>query len=134
MCFVDQKVSYQRLPRAPNPSWAVSKTLDSVPFRLSERSIMPGEVTNIGINGFGRIGRLVCRAAMANPATTVVAINDPFMNLDYMVYQFKYDSTHGQYPGTVEGKDGNLVIDGQVVRIFNSKSPAEIPWGSANAT
>jgi len=99
----------------------------------STRPKMP-EVTNIGINGFGRIGRLVCRAAMANPNTTVVAINDPFMNLDYMVYQFKYDSTHGQYKGTVEGIDGNLVIDGQVVKIFNSKSPADIPWGSANAT
>jgi glyceraldehyde 3-phosphate dehydrogenase len=71
---------------------------------------------------------------MANPNTTVVAINDPFMNLDYMVYQFKYDSTHGQYKGTVEGIDGDLVIDGQVVKIFNSKSPADIPWGSANAT
>ncbi|OQR84420.1 glyceraldehyde-3-phosphate dehydrogenase, partial [Thraustotheca clavata] len=66
----------------------------------------------IGINGFGRIGRLVCRAAFANPNATVVAINDTFMDLDYMVYLFKYDSTHGGYKGTVVAEDGNLVIDG----------------------
>ena len=57
---------------------------------------------NVGINGFGRIGRLVCRAAIANPKTAVKAINDPFMDLDYMVYLFKYDSTHGIYKGTVD--------------------------------
>lgn len=66
----------------------------------------------VGINGFGRIGRLVCRAAVHNPKSVVVAINDPFMDLEYMVYQFKYDSVHGRFPGTVEAKDGNLVIDG----------------------
>lgn len=66
----------------------------------------------VGINGFGRIGRLVCRAAIVHPHSTVVAINDPFMDLQYMVYQFKYDSVHGKWPGTVEAKDGNLVIDG----------------------
>ncbi|CAK4082940.1 unnamed protein product [Aphanomyces euteiches] len=87
----------------------------------------------IGINGFGRIGRLVARAAFANPKVTVVAINDPFMSLDYMVYLFKYDSTHGPYKGTVEAKDGNLVIDGHVVRIFTAKNPSEIGWGEAGA-
>ena len=66
---------------------------------------------NVGINGFGRIGRLVCRAAIANPKTAVKAINDPFMDLEYMVYLFKYDSVHGKYPGTVEAKDGALVIE-----------------------
>jgi glyceraldehyde-3-phosphate dehydrogenase/erythrose-4-phosphate dehydrogenase len=66
----------------------------------------------IGINGFGRIGRLVCRAAVANPKAVVVAINDPFMDLEYMVYQFKYDSVHGRFAGTVEARDGNLIIDG----------------------
>ncbi|RQM21380.1 hypothetical protein B5M09_001237 [Aphanomyces astaci] len=88
---------------------------------------------NIGINGFGRIGRLVARAAFANPNTTVVAINDPFMSLDYMVYLFKYDSTHGRYPGTVVAENGNLVIDGHVVRIFTAKNPAEIGWGTVGA-
>jgi len=73
-------------------------------------SVMP-EI-KVGINGFGRIGRLVCRAAVVHPKATVVAINDPFMDLQYMVYQFEYDSVHGKWPGTVEAKDGNLIIDG----------------------
>ena len=66
----------------------------------------------IGINGFGRIGRLVCRAALAHPDATIVAVNEPFMDLDYMVYLFKYDSVHGNYKGEVMHKDGNLIIDG----------------------
>lgn len=92
------------------------------------------DTVNIGINGFGRIGRLVARAAIANPLTNVVAINDPFMDLDYMVYMFKYDSTHGKYEGTVEAKDGNLVVDGKVIHVFTARNPAEIPWGKAGAT
>lgn len=87
----------------------------------------------IGINGFGRIGRLVCRAACTNPKTTVVAINDPFMDLDYMVYLFKYDSVHGRYGGTVEASGDNLVIDGNVIQVFHAKNPAEIGWGKAEA-
>lgn len=87
----------------------------------------------MGINGFGRIGRLVCRAAMKSGTARVVAVNDPFMSLEYMVYQFKFDSTHGKYDGTVEAVDGNLVIDGHVIQVFASKVPAEIPWGTAGA-
>lgn len=87
----------------------------------------------VGINGFGRIGRLVCRAALANPKTTVVAVNDPFMDIEYMVYLFKYDSVHGKYPGEVKAVDGNLVVDGLVIQKFQSKDPSEIPWGSAGA-
>jgi glyceraldehyde 3-phosphate dehydrogenase len=87
----------------------------------------------VGINGFGRIGRLVCRAAVAHPDATVVAVNDPFMDLDYMVYLFKYDSVHGRYPGTVEKGEGKLVIDGKPVAVFTEKDPAAIPWGSVNA-
>ena len=60
----------------------------------------------VGINGFGRIGRLVFRAAMANPNVEVVAVNDPFMDLEYMVYMLKYDSVHKMYPGTVEKGEG----------------------------
>ena len=86
----------------------------------------------IGINGFGRIGRLVLRAALAKGAT-VVAINDPFIPLDYMVYMFKYDSTHGQYKGEVAVVDGKLVIDGKAITIFNEKDPAAIQWASAGA-
>jgi len=87
----------------------------------------------IGINGFGRIGRLVCRAACAHAEAEVVAINDPFIDLEYMVYMFKYDTTHGIYKGTVEAIDGKLVIDGKAISVFNSKNPAEIPWGASGA-
>lgn len=87
----------------------------------------------IGINGFGRIGRLVLRAALAKGAT-VVAINDPFIPLDYMVYMFKYDSTHGQYKGEVKEEGGKLVIDGHAITIFNERDPAAINWASAGAT
>jgi glyceraldehyde 3-phosphate dehydrogenase len=87
----------------------------------------------IGINGFGRIGRLVCRAAVAHPNATVVAVNDPFMDLDYMVYLFKYDSVHGKYAGTVEQANGNLVIDGVEIKVYTEKDPAAIQWGAAGA-
>jgi len=86
----------------------------------------------IGINGFGRIGRLVLRAAMAKGAK-VVAVNDPFISLEYMVYMFKYDSTHGQYKGEVKTQDGKLVIDGQVITVFSEKDPAAIDWAGAGA-
>lgn len=92
-----------------------------------------GKTINIGVNGFGRIGRLVVRAAMANPKTNVVAINDPFMALDYMVYLFKYDSVHGQYPGEVSYTSDSLIIDGREVKVFKSMKPEEIPWASASA-
>jgi len=88
----------------------------------------------IGINGFGRIGRLVCRAAFESEQDiTVVAVNDPFMDIDYMVYQFKYDSVHGSWNGTVENVDGNLVINGQVVQVSHERNPSDIPWGKAGA-
>lgn len=84
----------------------------------------------IGVNGFGRIGRLVVRAALKNKDVTVVAVNDPFMTLDYMVYLFKYDSVHGMFPGTVEAdmKRNLLIIDGHEIKFFNAKKPEEIPW------
>jgi len=90
-------------------------------------------MAGIGINGFGRIGRLVLRAALKKGAK-VVAVNDPFISLDYMVYMFKYDSTHGQYKGSVEATNGKLVIDGQEIAVFNERDPAAIPWASVGAT
>jgi len=89
-------------------------------------------MASIGINGFGRIGRLVLRAAMAKGAK-VVAINDPFIDLDYMVYMFKYDSTHGQYKGEVAAVDGKLVVDGNTITVFSERDPAAIPWSSVGA-
>jgi glyceraldehyde 3-phosphate dehydrogenase len=87
----------------------------------------------MGINGFGRIGRLVFRAAMGNPEVEVVAVNDPFMDLEYMVYMLKYDSVHGGYKGTVEAGNGALIVDGKSISIFTDKDPASIPWGKAGA-
>merc|ERR1719415_199094 len=86
----------------------------------------------IGINGFGRIGRLVLRAALSKGAN-VVATNDPFIDLDYMVYMFKYDSTHGQYKGEVAAADGKLVVDGNTITVFSERDPSAIPWGSVGA-
>jgi glyceraldehyde 3-phosphate dehydrogenase len=90
-------------------------------------------VFRIGINGFGRIGRLVARASLKHPEVQLVAINEPFMDLDYMIYLFKYDSTHGRFSGDVHGQDGKLVIEGHVISIFAEKDPTKIPWGSMQA-
>jgi len=89
-------------------------------------------MSKIGINGFGRIGRLVLRAALLKGAD-VVAVNDPFIALDYMVYMFKYDSTHGVYKGDVSMADGMLVVDGKKIKVFNEMKPESIPWSSAGA-
>jgi glyceraldehyde 3-phosphate dehydrogenase len=92
---------------------------------------------SIGINGFGRIGRLVMRAALDHDGATVVAVNDPFLDLDYAAYQFKHDSVHGMYPGSVEidKDDSSLIIDGdKKVKFFSERNPADIPWGASGAT
>ena len=88
----------------------------------------------IGINGFGRIGRLVFRAAMEQPEVfEVVGINDPFIGLDYMVYMTKYDSMHGQFKGTLEVKDGKFVVNGHAINVYDCKDPSEIPWADCGA-
>jgi glyceraldehyde 3-phosphate dehydrogenase len=91
----------------------------------------------MGINGFGRIGRLVFRAGSANQSVTVVAVNDPFMDLEYMKYQLKYDSVHRSFDGTITTKkDGDkefLIVNGLPVRVFHEKDPAAIPWGQVGA-
>lgn len=87
---------------------------------------------NIGINGFGRIGRLVLRAALLKGAK-VVAVNDPFLDLDYMVYLFKYDSTHGVFKGEVKAEGGQLVINGNKITVFTERDPTAIPWSKAGA-
>jgi len=86
----------------------------------------------IGINGFGRIGRFVFRQAVAQGNIEVVAIND-LIDVDYMAYMLKYDSTHGKFNGTVEVKDGQLVVNGNVVRVSAERNPADINWGGVNA-
>ena len=73
----------------------------------------------VGINGFGRIGRLVFRASVERDNLDVVAINDPFISLDYMVYMLKYDSVHGKFKGEVSTKDGKLVVNGKEITVFD---------------
>ena len=86
----------------------------------------------IGINGFGRIGRLVFRSAAERDNVEVVGIND-LINADYMAYMLKYDSTHGRFKGTVDVKDGNLVVNGKTIRITSEKDPANLKWGDVGA-
>lgn len=88
---------------------------------------------NIGINGFGRIGRIVFRNSVVHNTANVVAINDPFIDLEYMVYMLKYDSTHGVFKGEVSTKDGKLIVNGKEIAVFAERDPSSIPWGQAGA-
>ena len=90
-------------------------------------------LTKIGINGFGRIGRLTFRAALTHDDVEVVALNDPFMNPEYMAYMLKYDSVHGKFPGTVEAYDGGLIVNGKKYPVFTSMEVKDIPWASVGA-
>lgn len=85
----------------------------------------------IGINGFGRIGRLVFRSAMKQEDVTIVGIND-LLDIDHLAYLLKYDSVHGKYEGTVEVSGNDLVVDGQTVRITAERDPSAIGWGDLN--
>jgi len=110
----------------------------------------------VGINGFGRIGRLVMRAAAENPAIQIVGVNDPrdrgalssrerpesarrarasyrFIPTEYMRYMFKYDTVHGRYPGTVEATSDSLVVDGVPIKVFGERDPSNIKWSQAGA-
>ncbi len=86
----------------------------------------------IGINGFGRIGRLVFRAAVTNPNVEIVGIND-LIEVDYMAYMLKYDSTHGIFKGDVAVKDGKLVVNGNAIRVTAEKDPANLKWNEVQA-
>ncbi|MEN8906556.1 MAG: type I glyceraldehyde-3-phosphate dehydrogenase [Clostridiales bacterium] len=87
----------------------------------------------IGINGFGRIGRLVFRASVANPNVQVVGINDPFIDLEYMKYMLKYDTVHGQFDGEISDDNGKLLVNGNAINVYAAMNPAEIPWGECGA-
>lgn len=87
----------------------------------------------VGINGFGRIGRLVFRAACERSDIDVVGINDPFIDLNYMVYMLKYDTVHGRFKGTAEVKDGKFVVNGKPIEVYACKDPAEIKWAACGA-
>lgn len=89
----------------------------------------------IGINGFGRIGRLVMREAASRKDVEVVAVNDPFIDVKYAAYMLRYDSIHGKFKGKIElnEADNSLLINGKSVKFFAEKDPAQIPWGSVGA-
>ena len=86
--------------------------------------------TKIGINGFGRIGRIAFRIAAQSEKVEVVAIND-LLDVDHLAYLLKYDSVHGKYAGSVEVKDGSLIVDGHKIRVTSEKNPADLKWGDA---
>ena len=86
----------------------------------------------VGINGFGRIGRFVFRAAFERSDIEIVGIND-LIDVDYMAYMLKYDSTHGRFNGTVEVKDGNLIVNGKTIRVTAERDPANLKWDAIGA-
>ncbi|KAL6091993.1 hypothetical protein STEG23_028200 [Scotinomys teguina] len=90
-------------------------------------------VVNVGVKGFGHIGHLVTRAALQSGKVNIVAINDIVIDLNYMVYMFHYDSTHGKFNGTVKAENGKLVINGKAITIFQEQDPANIKWDDADA-
>lgn len=105
-------------------------------FKLNKKEMGKPKV---GINGFGRIGRLVLRAGIEKDSVDVVAVNDPFIDLEYMVYMFKYDSTHGRFKGCVEAKDGKLIVSAtggskHTIAVSQEMKPENIKWSAAGAT
>jgi glyceraldehyde 3-phosphate dehydrogenase len=96
----------------------------------SEKSLKP---VNIGINGFGRIGRLVMRAAHNDPMVNIVAVNDPFIPLNYMEYMLQFDTVHGAFPGSVAVDGDGLSVGGKPMKVFGERDPSNIAWGSAGA-
>jgi len=83
----------------------------------------------VGINGFGRIGNLAFQAALAKGDVEVVAVNDPFIDADYMAYIVKFDTIHGRFNGDVKAENGNLVVNGKTIKVFNEMDPSNVKWG-----
>ena len=83
----------------------------------------------VGINGFGRIGKLALQAALENDEVEVVAVNDPFIAADYMAYMVKYDSMHGRFKGEIKSEEGKLIVNGKTVNVYNEMDPNNTPWG-----
>ena len=83
----------------------------------------------IGINGFGRIGKLVFQAALEKGEVDIVAINDPFITADYMAYMLKFDTVHGRFNGEIKSEENKLIVNGKSVNVYNEVDPHNIPWG-----
>ncbi|CAN6804256.1 unnamed protein product [Brassica oleracea] len=110
----------------------IKATATQVPPAV-QRSSSTGK-TKVGINGFGRIGRLVLRIATSRDDIEVVAVNDPFIDAKYMAYMLRYDSTHGNFKGTINViDDSTLEINGKKVNVVSKRDPAEIPWADLGA-
>ncbi|ORY18011.1 glyceraldehyde-3-phosphate dehydrogenase [Clohesyomyces aquaticus] len=90
-------------------------------------------VVKVGINGFGRIGRIVFRNAVEHNDVDIVACNDPFIEPHYAAYMLKYDSTHGQFKGDIKVEGNNLVVNGKTIRFYMERDPANIPWAETGA-
>ena len=86
----------------------------------------------IGINGFGRIGKLAFQAALEKGDVEVIAINDPFITADYMAYMVKYDTMHGRFNGDIKGEGNILTINGEEIKVYNEMDPHNVPWGELN--
>jgi glyceraldehyde 3-phosphate dehydrogenase len=94
---------------------------------------MSHRVVKVGINGFGRIGRLVARVAAAHPEIQIVGVNDPFLDADYMRYLFIHDSIHGQWTGPAGVENGDLVLGHSKAKVYAERDPTKIPWGAIGA-
>ena len=90
-------------------------------------------MVKVGINGFGRIGRLVFRVALGDPNVVVTGVNDPFMTPEYVAYMLRYDTVHGKFQGDIEVKENSIVVDGVEVQFYACMNPADIPWGACGA-
>ncbi|EGS23784.1 glyceraldehyde-3-phosphate dehydrogenase-like protein [Thermochaetoides thermophila DSM 1495] len=90
-------------------------------------------VIKVGINGFGRIGRIVFRNAQEHPEVEVVAVNDPFIETKYAEYMLRYDSTHGQFKGTIEVDGTDLIVNGKRIKFYQERDPSNIPWSETGA-
>jgi glyceraldehyde 3-phosphate dehydrogenase len=93
---------------------------------------MAHPVVRIGINGFGRIGRITARTILSKPGVELVAINDPFLDPSYCSYLFRHDSVHGKFKGEVSNTNDSLTINGHHVKVYDKRDPDQIPWGSHN--
>lgn len=87
----------------------------------------------VGINGFGRIGRLVFRAAMKNPNVEIVGVNDPFIDPAYMVYMLTYDTVHGRFDGEATHTDDAIIVNGKEIKVYAAMNPVDIPWKECGA-
>ncbi|VDL59576.1 unnamed protein product [Hymenolepis diminuta] len=106
----------------------LSSSVSHITICLCSKIFLTMNKPKVGINGFGRIGRLVLRSAICKGTVEICAINDPFIDLEYMIYMFKYDSTHGPFIGEIMQKDGKLIINGHSISVYKEMSAEAIPW------